>query len=131
MESKAKLISIILLDDNDVTNFIHTKIITDLNLDYNVRSFTSGSNLINFLSSRKEPSAELFFIDMNMPDLNAWEFLDAYALLPSYQKNKNSIFVLLSTSLRDEQIEQAKIHPLIKHIILKPLSKEKINTILH
>lgn len=127
MEEKHTINSIILLDDNPVTNYLHKKIIDDLNLGYSISTFTSANILLQKMKSLLSPEPSLYLIDMNMPTVDAWEFLEAYEKLPKKNKNSESIIILLTTSILDEELEKANNHPLLKRVIFKPLTEKIIS----
>lgn len=127
MEEKYTINSVILLDDNSVTNYLHKKIIDDLNLGYSVNTYTSANILLQKIESQTNPEPCLYLIDMNMPTMNAWEFLEAYEVLPEKHKNSESIMILLTTSILDEELEKANNHPLLKKVIFKPLTEKIIS----
>ncbi|CAM3317013.1 response regulator [Zobellia roscoffensis] len=120
-----KLKSILLLDDNLSTNFFHKKIIEKSNVADLVLEFRSGTNALKYLSQEGIEQPELILVDINMPVMNAWVFLDKFSKLKNDSKIKTTI-ILLSTSLSPADKERADAIPLIEHVLLKPLTKESI-----
>lgn len=94
MENKLK--RILLIDDDDDNNFIHKLIIEDTGWNIQVNTVLSVKEALQYLESGENP--ELIFLDINMPLLNGWDFLEEYKNLQSGDK-KNSVIVLLTSSV--------------------------------
>ena len=65
-------------------------------------------------------------LDINMPDINGWEFLEKFDTFKDTIKNQFTIYMLSST-IDASEIDRAKLNPLVKDFIEKPLNK---NTLL-
>lgn len=124
-----QLESILLLDDNYSTNFIHKKFIAGAKCAKNVVDFQSGIDTLEYLNSTENKIPELIFIDINMPIMSAWEFLDKFNELERADKS-NTVIILLTTSLSPKDEEKAANISQINGIWLKPLSEEKISAIV-
>ena len=79
----------------------------------------NGEEAINFLSAEK---VDLIYLDLNMPVMNGWEFLEAMA---ARERNGVKIFVLTS-SIDPSDRRKAEENPLVSSMLEKPLDKEKI-----
>ncbi|MGK7390648.1 MAG: response regulator [Candidatus Cyclobacteriaceae bacterium M2_1C_046] len=123
-----KLDSILLIDDDEIANFIYTKIIANTNISNNVKSLQSASEALEYLkncySDDKNPP-EIIFLDINMPLMSGWDFLDHYQKLPEDIKSKTSIF-MLSSSVYQEDLEKANSYKEVEDYITKPLTQDKL-----
>ena len=124
-----KLKSILLLDDNLATNFFHKKIIEKVNSAELILEFRSGINALNYLGQDGIELPELMMVDINMPIMSSWEFLEKFNEINKVAKTNTKV-VLLSTSLSPADKEKADKLPLIKEILLKPLTKESIQAVI-
>lgn len=121
-----------LIDDSTDDNFIHSRIIKKHGAAENVIVKTSGNDALDYLKSVREPGhihPDLIFLDINMPGMNGWEFIDEYEQLQTHQKS-NMIIIMLTTSENPSDKEKAKSYNLISDFMTKPLSSEMLTDIL-
>lgn len=123
---KSKLDLIILLDDNNATNYFHEKIIKESKIIKNCMAFQNGPELLNYFESKKCIIPELIYMDINMPEMNAWEFIKEFEKIKS-KHLKNIVFILLSTSLSPSDKVLAENISLIKEVQIKPLTVASIH----
>jgi len=83
----------------------------------------NGEEAINFLKSQ---SVDVIFLDLNMPVMNGWEFLDA---LPEIEDWGKEVYVLTSSIDPSDQ-RKADENPLVTSMLEKPLDREKISSTL-
>ncbi|SIT24612.1 Response regulator receiver domain-containing protein [Filimonas lacunae] len=125
---------ILLIDDDHVTNFIHTKAIARANIAAHVQVAETATDALAFLtnsgifSTEEEsdlPRPGIILLDINMPGMNGWEFLEAYARLTTVQKAR-IIVVMLTTSLNpDDELRALKSQDVIQ-FMKKPLRPEMV-----
>lgn len=124
--------SILLVDDSESTNFFN-KIVIERNVFTKITTAVNGLKAINHIKSLLENNSEVpqfIFLDINMPEMDGWEFLKAYTLLtPKY---KNSKIILSSTIDLNESYE-----PRIKELGItnyafteKMMTKESIEKLI-
>lgn len=127
---------ILLVDDDEVTNFVHQKIITSLGIECTIQVVYNGLEALEFLTctgkfSHNEnfPQPGIIFLDINMPKMNGWEFLEKYKSLPEEQKAK-IVMAMLTTSAMLEDKQKAINTGELKGFINKPLAKEDVERII-
>ena len=129
---KPKLRSILLVDDDPATNYLHTRIVKEQGCTENIVTAGNGEAAIDYLQSLADdglPPPELIFLDINMPVLNAWEFLEIYQGFPEAQKSK-SVIVMLTTSLNPDDETRAGEYAEIASFKFKPLNKDMLAEVL-
>lgn len=129
---KRKLSSILLVDDNLADNYYHKVIIQDCGITDNIEIAENGAEAIEFLKSHidgKHPQPDLVFLDINMPLMDGWEFLEEYKNLKTNQKCHCIIVMLSNTINKDDKI-RAKQNLYVDDFSQKPLTPELINAIV-
>lgn len=126
--------TIFLIDDDPITNFIHTKIIQK-NFPFDVTAFTYALDALNELKKLVASDSHLIpdfiFLDINMPRMDGWEFLDEFQMLPP-EFVKGCDIAMITSSLDREDIERSKTYPSVREFISKPLTVQMIkNLLLH
>jgi CheY-like chemotaxis protein len=117
---------ILLIDDDTPTNFLHTMILKRAGIDALVQTHTSAIDALAYLTStgpyegKKMIQPGIIFLDINMPAMNGWEFLDEYGKLPEAQKAKITI-IMLTTSLNPSDRERAETYEDVVTYLHKPL----------
>jgi CheY-like chemotaxis protein len=127
-----KLRCIMLVDDNADDNFFHERIIKRSNAAEVVIVMQSADEALAFLSARSEHPdlhPELIFLDINMPGMNGWEFLDEYSKLDEQCKSQ-VVIVMLTTSVNPDDESKAKALNMATDFKIKPLTKEMLQEII-
>lgn len=118
--------SILLIDDDEATIFYYKIIIDYAGCKAQVDVATNGKKAIEYIHSRiekNEPLPDLTFLDINMPVMNGWGFMDAYSELPEVQKSK-MVIVMLTSSLNPDDEENADRYSDIAEFRIKPLTAD-------
>jgi len=127
-----KLGSILLIDDDQSTNFLHEIIIKKSEITDTIYTYQCAEEALEFLREKdldnKFPQPDLIFLDINMPRMNGWEFLEVYNQLPEEQKGQ-IVVVMLTTSVNPDDRKRAEALNLVNGFRSKPLSVEMINEI--
>ena len=117
-----------LIDDNPHDNFFHERAIKAYDKSDIVITKESGTEALEYLNTGTDPHSDLIFLDINMPGMNAWEFLKRYDLLDKTKKSQ-PIIIMLTTSANPFDLEKAKQWDSVSDFITKPLTKEKMKVI--
>ncbi|GGZ20226.1 response regulator [Echinicola pacifica] len=127
-----KLKCILLVDDDEPTNFINTIILKKTGKVEKIVAVQSGEEALEYLESvdrNENPKPDLIFLDINMPGINGWDFLEEYKSLPKHQRASN-VIVMLTTSVNPEDDEKSQTFQEISEYYSKPLTPEKIDKII-
>jgi CheY-like chemotaxis protein len=123
---------ILLIDDDRAFNFLNEKIIEFEKFATKVSSHVSPVEALAELKSLAQTNPpgfpDFIFLDINMPDMDGWEFMDNFRLLPHNVIEKTRVFILTS-SLNPLDIEKSKTYDEIKGFASKPLTTEILNFI--
>jgi CheY-like chemotaxis protein len=129
MEFNSRPVSVLLVDDDEINNFISIKLIKKALLNTEIMACLNGKFAIDQLVDiqRNDPAKlpDYILLDINMPIMNGWEFLDEYKRLNIDPLSKTKIFII-SSSVFSNDINKARSYPLVKDFISKPLNVDKI-----
>ena len=123
-----KINTVLLIDDSDADNFLHSRIIRKSGIAERIVIKNNGIQALDYLTTAIEgtyPRPELVFLDINMPGMNGWEFLEEYKSLPKDQKAR-VIVCMLTTAYSEKDKEKAKAYDIIDGYLGKPLNQEKL-----
>ena len=121
MDEAAK--NIILVDDDPINNLICRKKILKARPNTIIQEFLTARKGLDYFLQKPTPHVDLLLLDINMPDLDAWRFLD------ELQNNALRVPVIIITSSIDQDdLDRAKEYDVIINYIIKPITEDKIET---
>ncbi|GAB2772106.1 CheY-like chemotaxis protein [Hymenobacter luteus] len=127
-----KLSSILLVDDDKTTNFLNELMLKKMDVADRLLVALNGREALEMLrehcASGTPTCPVLIFLDINMPVMNGFEFLDSYSQLP-WMQHQTTIIVMLTTSLHSRDLHRAEQLP-VAGFVSKPLTAEKVEAIL-
>lgn len=120
--------NVMLIDDNEIDNFINQKMLESVSLTEKIMVFSGGKSAYEFLvnvlksSSPEELLPELVFLDIDMPMMDGFQFLDNInSLGPAIEGIK---FIILTTSINPHDQEKAENNRRVISFVNKPLTAE-------
>ena len=128
-----KLKEIMLIDDSRGTNSLNKRLLEEMGIVENISIALNGQLALDYLTTRNEkgdyPSPDIIFLDIRMPVMDGYQFLDKYHELAK-EMQSNQIIVMLTTSINELDIKRATNYESVKGYQFKPLKKEHINELL-
>ncbi len=123
---------IFLIDDDGLVNFLNQEIIKDSYPDKKVRSFESATEALaviqEMLNTSNSKLPQLILLDINMPVMDGWEFLDIFDQLPE-NKTKDCKVIMHTSSIDPRDIEKAKTYKAVVDYMTKPLNIQSMSKI--
>lgn len=123
-------LNLLVIDDDDINIFIIKKIVEKTGLAIEMIARNNGQQAIDYLKEtilQNKSLPNLVLIDINMPVMNGWEFIEAYEELNIEQKVD---MYILSSSVYENDIEKTKGYKAVKGFISKPLSMERLTELI-
>ncbi|WP_168193952.1 two-component system response regulator [Pontibacter sp. SGAir0037] len=121
----------IIVDDDPFSSFLTESMLRLENFSEQVMTFSSAEETLDFLKQDiNENAPQVIFLDLNMPTMNGWQFLQALKPHESALSNNCNVFIL-SSSINSAEQNMAKDHAIVKGFISKPLTENHIDKIKH
>jgi CheY-like chemotaxis protein len=124
--------SVCVIDDDDIYQFTISRLIKITQAAHKLLCFRNGREAINyFIEQINNPDKlpDVIFLDINMPIMDGWDFLQEY--IPLKQKLSKKITLYMTSSSVDEKdIERVKNYSEVTDYVLKPITKEKVTELI-
>ncbi|MDZ7846655.1 MAG: response regulator [Owenweeksia sp.] len=115
----------LVVDDDAILLFLMKKLISKTNFAEQAGFFDGGAKALDFIKDNYRPGKAHFtiFLDINMPEMNGWEFLEALAAFASPEH----ISVIIITSSTDQE-DQNRAHgnTFVRDFLIKPVKAEDL-----
>ncbi len=124
-------IHILLVDDDEVTNFLSREMLRIFLHDPIIDEVLNGQDALSYLKDKvahQESLPHLILLDINMPIMDGWEFLKEFGQLTWPGLEAISV-VMFTSSVYHEDIDKARSFTIVRDIFSKPLDEEKIRSI--
>lgn len=129
LQTEFRYSTVMLIDDNTIDTFIHKKLIESHRFAEQIQSHPDAREALEFLKNApRNEWPELILLDIMMPGMNGFEFLDAFSNLERGQKERIKV-ILLSTSESFKDLNRANKNSLVRKFLNKPLTPDMLNAI--
>jgi len=126
--------TILLIDDDDTTNYLNHRLLSRMNVAPVIRVVTNGEEALAYLEKAQNgvddyPYPDLIFVDIKMYVMDGFEFLEQYKQLPESQKSK-SVMLMLTSSASFYDLEKLKAFPDVRQHVSKPLTEGDVRELV-
>jgi len=125
-EVQPKFETVMIIDDNIIDLYISSRMITKNNFGKKVLQYSAAEEALKYLKENQDNIPELpqiIFVDIYMPIMSGFEFLEAYDKLPLTLKDRCKVYIISST-IDNEDIARAKSDKNVVLFQVKPINKE-------
>lgn len=127
-----KIETFCIVDDDDIYQFTTSLLLKKTDLVNKIIVFSNGLKAINFLKDEmgnKENIPDVLFLDINMPVMDGWEFLEEYLLIKSMMP-KTVVIYMVSSSVDEKDVLKAKSISALSGYLVKPISSQNIMEVI-
>jgi CheY-like chemotaxis protein len=123
--------TVMLIDDNEIDNLINQKMIEAAAIAENIYTHTGAKSAIEFLRNMEKLEVadkvlpDVIFLDIDMPLMDGFQFLDEFEKLTNVAKKKCKI-VMLTSSINPQDFNRSKKYENVRLYLNKPLSHDSI-----
>ncbi len=126
-----KLNCILLVDDDTTTNFFNEYMLKKMDVSTHIEVALNGQEALDYMDAcEKDPSKpkpDMILLDVNMPVMNGFEFLEAYQ---DRSDADGIVICMLTTSLHESDVDKAKEFNALSDYIHKPLSEDSLKVLI-
>ncbi len=131
-ENEKKFNTVMLVDDNEIDNLINQKMIEAANITEHIFTHTGAKSAMEFLKNMERLDVDervlpdVIFLDIDMPLMDGFQFLDEFEKLSDETRNKCKI-VMLTSSINPQDMSKSKKYSYVKQYLNKPLSQDTLD----
>ena len=127
--------TILFIDDDPITLMLCKMVISKSLFSKEIATAKNGEEALQYFNTLKQVNTntpltkpQLIFLDLNMPVMGGWEFLDSFGT-SDYSEYNNTKVIILSSTIDPEDLEKSKKYPMVIDFLSKPISKEMLEYI--
>ncbi|MBT8178548.1 MAG: response regulator [Eudoraea sp.] len=126
-----KISHVCLIDDDHIFVYGAKRVMRKMDFYEDLSVFSNGQEALDHLKNMAQNGDDLpslIFLDLNMPIMNGWEFLEELGNTPGFELNGVSIFIM-SSSVDPRDLERIQQYPVVKNYVLKPMTMNDLENV--
>ena len=127
-DADAPINTMMIVDDNEVDQYVYRRVVERSGLVKQVLSFKLAREALDYLSARQGEGVDIILLDINMPGMDGFEFLEAAT--EKFGDDFSIVIVMLTSSLNPGDAERARSFPVVRDYLGKPLTQNHLDQIV-
>lgn len=122
-----------IIDDDPIFVYGTKRVMREVDFCDEIMVFENGQDAIDALTEMVDQNKqlpEIIFVDLNMPIMNGWEFLEDFVKIPNENRETVTVYII-SSSVDPRDLERIKSYKVVNNYILKPISTNDLEEILN
>jgi CheY-like chemotaxis protein len=118
--------AVLIVDDSDTDAFIHARILERIKRVKEIHTASNGRQALDLLtqySQHVKPLPQIIFLDLNMPIMDGFAFVEAFRKTPLNAKENVKIVIVTSSSSQGDMLKAKELG--IQNFMIKPMTEEK------
>lgn len=127
-----KIDSSCIIDDDPIFVYGTKRIMKQVSFCETIHVYNNGQEAIDGLLKMTSEGKELpsiIFLDLNMPIMNGWEFLEDFVKIPNHNRENVTVFII-SSSIDPRDLQRVKDYSVVNSYILKPVTPDDLKSVL-
>jgi CheY-like chemotaxis protein len=126
-----KKLNFMVIDDSKLDCFIAEKIIRNTGKCESIRSFLQAKDALEYISNAQpeEHTHTILLVDIQMPIMNGFEFVEAFEKLPDSVTENYTIYII-SSSINETDLNKVHNYKTVKQFLNKPLTSNNLSVLL-
>lgn len=128
--------SILCIEDDAITLMLYKMVLTKASFTNEIITTTNGEEALNYINKLNEANSDgtiknvpqLIFLDLNMPVMGGWEFLEIFSS-SEYAEYNHIKVIILSSTVDPDDLEKSKKFSMVIDFLSKPISRELLEYI--
>jgi CheY-like chemotaxis protein len=122
-------LDIFVIDNDPIYQLVTKKLLSKSENNLKILPFLNGEDAFLFIKEHETENPKIILLDLDMPIMDGWDFLEAY-YKNMFQEKFNDCIYIVSSSIALEDKNRVKNYPIVKGYIEKPLSFDVIESII-
>ncbi len=123
---------VFIIDDDKIYRYATERYIQILNLANDVRAYSDGQEALNYIkqnSKNVDLLPDVIFLDINMPLMDGWDFVDEYLKIQSEMPKDIKLYMVSSSIDERDRVKALNINEVADYVV-KPISEEKLKSLI-
>lgn len=128
---QTKKLHFIVIDDSKLDCFIAEKIIKNTGISESIKSFLQATEALDYIKATPpdDQNRTIILVDIQMPVMNGFEFVEAFEKLPADLIKNYTIFII-SSSINENDLSRVHNYATVKQFLNKPLTSNNLSVLL-
>ncbi len=122
-------LNFIVVDDSKLDCFIAEKIIRNTGISDTIKSFLQAPEALEYIKALPEHQRTIMLVDIQMPLMNGFEFVEAFEKLPKEITDNYTIYII-SSSINENDLVRVHTYATVKQFLNKPLTSNNLAVLL-